>query len=80
MGNWSVELGWVDQFHAGNNAGVWNDWLLGSGVYSRCDTASEFGALSVQQAPLLQGFEIRQPQTAVFFHHCASVAQFAQRA
>ena len=33
--HWSVELGWVDQFHAANNAGIWNDWLLGSGVYSK---------------------------------------------
>ena len=33
--HWSVELGWVDQFHAGNNAGIWNDWMLGSGVYSK---------------------------------------------
>ena len=33
--HWSLELGWVDQFHAANNAGIWSDWLLGSGVYSK---------------------------------------------
>ena len=33
--NWSVELGWVDQFHTGNNDGIWNDWLLGSGAYGK---------------------------------------------
>ena len=33
--HWSVELGWNDQFHADNNAGFWNDWLLGSGAYGK---------------------------------------------
>ena len=33
--HWSVELGWVDQFHAANNAGIWNHWLLGSGAYGK---------------------------------------------
>lgn len=33
--HWSVELGWVDQFHADNNAGFWNDWLLGNGAYGK---------------------------------------------
>ena len=33
--NWSVELGWVEQFNAGDNPGFWNDWLLGSGLYSK---------------------------------------------
>lgn len=33
--NWSVELGWIDQFHANNNAGIWNHWLLGSGAYGK---------------------------------------------
>ena len=33
--HWSVEMGWIDQFHAGNNAGIWNHWLLGSGAYGK---------------------------------------------
>ena len=33
--HWSVELGWVDQFHAGNNDGIWNNWLLGNGAYGK---------------------------------------------
>jgi len=33
--HWSVELGWSDQFHAGNNAGIWDDWLLGNGAYGK---------------------------------------------
>ena len=28
--NWGV-----DQFHTGNNDGIWNDWLLGSGAYGK---------------------------------------------
>ena len=31
--HWQIELGWTDQFNADDNAGYWNDWLLGSGVY-----------------------------------------------
>ncbi len=33
--HWSVELGWVDQLFADNNAGIWNNWLLGSGAYGK---------------------------------------------
>ena len=33
--HWSAELGWTDQFHDNNNTGVWNEWLLGSGVYGK---------------------------------------------
>jgi len=33
--HWSVELGWVDQFHADNNAGIWNHWLMGHGAYGK---------------------------------------------
>ncbi|EAU75151.1 hypothetical protein [Synechococcus sp. RS9916] len=33
--HWAVELGWIDQFHADNNAGIWNHWLLGSGAYGK---------------------------------------------
>ncbi len=32
---WSVELGWIDQFNADDNSGLWNDWLLGSGLYGK---------------------------------------------
>ena len=32
---WSVEVGWVDQFNANDNDGIWNDWLLGSGAYGK---------------------------------------------
>ena len=31
---WQIELGWTDQFHANNNTGYWNDWLLGDGLYT----------------------------------------------
>ena len=31
--HWSVELGWVNQFNADDNDGIWNEWLLGSGAY-----------------------------------------------
>ncbi len=33
--HWNVELGWIDQFNAENNIGVWNDWILGSGLYGK---------------------------------------------
>ncbi len=33
--HWSVELGWIDQFNANDNDGIWNDWLLGSGAYGK---------------------------------------------
>ena len=33
--HWTVELGWIDQFHVDNNPGIWNDWLLGSGAYGK---------------------------------------------
>ena len=33
--HWSVEVGWVDQFNANDNDGIWNDWLLGSGAYGK---------------------------------------------
>ena len=31
---WQIELGWSDQFEADDNSGFWNNWLLGSGIYS----------------------------------------------
>ncbi|KZR86066.1 hypothetical protein MITS9509_03426 [Synechococcus sp. MIT S9509] len=33
--HWSISLGWTDQFNDDNNIGLWNDWLLGSGVYGK---------------------------------------------
>ena len=33
--SWSLELGWSRSFSAGDNPGVWNDWLLGQGLYTR---------------------------------------------
>lgn len=33
--HWSLELGWVEQFEVNNNLGVWQDWLLGSGLYGK---------------------------------------------
>jgi hemolysin activation/secretion protein len=32
---WRVDLGWVEQFETNDNVGVWNDWLLGSGLYAK---------------------------------------------
>ena len=32
--NYVVEVGWVDTFNTDDNTGVWNDWLLGDGVFS----------------------------------------------
>ena len=33
--NWAFELGWVHQFETANNIGVWNDWLLDDGLYTK---------------------------------------------
>jgi hemolysin activation/secretion protein len=33
--NWAVELGWVQPFSTADNLGVWNDWLLGQGLYTK---------------------------------------------
>ena len=33
--HWSLELGWVKQFSAEDNSGYWNNWLLGSGLYTK---------------------------------------------
>ena len=33
--HWSVEMGWVDQFNANDNDGIWNNWLLGNGAYGK---------------------------------------------
>ena len=33
--NWSLELGWVEQFDVNNNLGIWQNWLLGSGIYGK---------------------------------------------
>ena len=29
-----MEVGWVDSFNTKNNSGVWNDWLLGDGIFT----------------------------------------------
>ncbi len=34
-GRWVVELGWVDTFQTDDSPGVWNDWVLGNGLYSK---------------------------------------------
>ena len=31
---WVMEIGFVDSFETDDNSGVWNDWLLGDGVFS----------------------------------------------
>ena len=33
--NWTVELGWARPFPTNDNFGVWNDWLLGQGLYTK---------------------------------------------
>ena len=33
--NWTVEMGWAQPFSTTDNLGVWNDWLLGQGLYTR---------------------------------------------
>ncbi|MFM7360714.1 MAG: ShlB/FhaC/HecB family hemolysin secretion/activation protein, partial [Cyanobium sp.] len=33
--HWALELGWVEQFETNDNLGVWQDWLLGSGLYAK---------------------------------------------
>ncbi|MEA5441946.1 ShlB/FhaC/HecB family hemolysin secretion/activation protein [Cyanobium gracile] len=33
--NWTVELGWARPFSTNDNFGVWNDWLLGQGLYTK---------------------------------------------
>ena len=31
---WVMEIGLVDSFNTDDNSGVWNDWLLGDGIFS----------------------------------------------
>ena len=33
--HWSLALGWTEQFNDGDNIGIWNNWLLGSGAYGK---------------------------------------------
>jgi hemolysin activation/secretion protein len=33
--NWTLELGWAQPFSTTDNLGVWNDWLLGQGLYTK---------------------------------------------
>ena len=35
QGQWLVELGWVDTFNTDDTPGLWNDWLLGHGLYTK---------------------------------------------
>lgn len=30
-----VDLGWASQFNTDDNKGLWNDWIIGDGVYSK---------------------------------------------
>ena len=30
-----VDLGWAYQFDTHDNAGLWNDWIIGNGIYSK---------------------------------------------
>ena len=34
-GRWEAELGWVDTFNSDDNPGLWNDWILGQGLYTK---------------------------------------------
>ena len=34
-GRWEAELGWVDTFNSNDNPGLWNDWILGHGLYTK---------------------------------------------
>jgi hemolysin activation/secretion protein len=34
-GRWEAELGWVDTFNSNDNPGLWNDWILGQGLYTK---------------------------------------------
>ena len=33
--NLTLELGWAQPFSTTDNLGVWNDWLLGQGLYTK---------------------------------------------
>ena len=34
-GRWVLELGWVDSFDTDDAPGIWNNWVLGNGLYSQ---------------------------------------------
>ena len=34
-GRWILELGWVDSFDTDDSPGIWNNWVLGNGLYSQ---------------------------------------------
>ena len=34
-GRFELELGWVDTFSSDDDAGIWNEWILGHGLYSK---------------------------------------------
>lgn len=33
-GSWMLELGWVNSFESSDNQGIWQEWLLGDGLYA----------------------------------------------
>ena len=30
-----IDLGWANQFNTDDNTGLWNDWIIGNGIYSK---------------------------------------------
>ena len=62
-GSWVVELGWIDTFKTDDTPGIWNDWILGNGVYTNLrycfdqkfactnTTNRSRGAIPLQQRP-----------------------------
>lgn len=34
-GQWNAEAGWVDSFASDDSPGIWNNWILGSGLYTK---------------------------------------------
>ncbi|KZR70970.1 hypothetical protein PMIT1318_02112 [Prochlorococcus marinus str. MIT 1318] len=34
-GAWLMELGWADSFETNDNIGIWQDWIIGNGLYAR---------------------------------------------
>ena len=32
---WNAEAGWVDSFASDDSPGIWNNWILGSGLYTK---------------------------------------------
>jgi len=34
-GQWNAEAGWVDSFASEDSPGIWNNWILGNGLYTK---------------------------------------------